>query len=790
VATVAQAPEEEEAFEANRISQLPAAPIVGQPDRARQTLDGAGVVGEDKETRSHDWNGGTSATDDLYAEARKESETEHRRPSSETELRVGSRSVGQSDLKHESKKKGRIAGAGDTLEGWEVSHAQRLPTPVEVAARRGSESDELAQNGELPRPAKNEAPGRKVLALAPKPSAPPVPQVRDQLAAGLESREIPEGEEAAQGKSARGARLEDKDAGRGPAFQFTDAAAEGKRPSDASEYRANRVDVGGGLSLNGRTRAADEAGAVGGKLSYYERGFIKDEETLAGNARFQDVLARFGYGVLDYRPEEWRHVTLERPIYFENTYLGGNARLALLDHLAGRFEQATGALTPHRLARVLPQHFDPPTEGGMALRVDLDRASVAHGERSRIFLQVGLAGGDNPAWRRPPLSLGVLVLTRNPDALVRAAAAGEALKSGLEDQDAFALLGPGRPFRFVSPAEAGDPNEQAAAPADFGDADLARLLREVSDAFAAAEGPGSLRNRRLVLVTDVELGEQARRAVHRLGLEDVATSVISLDESRFASHARAALAGMGNLHVARSADQARRVARDELGSLTRVVARAVRLNIRPARRVKLIQVLGSRPLTQIEKRRVKATELAIDRRVEATTGIARDRGGDDPGLQTVIPYFYGGDEHVVMVELEVEGPGPVAEVSLKYKDLVDMKNQTLRSSAALSRRPLEETSRNEQVRRNLFSFAVAQVLGQLEAGLGRGGIDPQGLGGLESLIAAARGDLAPGGANGAQADALHMLEQYARLVAEGTGSGDLASSLEYARLAVLGRSRR
>jgi hypothetical protein len=479
----------------------------------------------------------------------------------------------------------------------------------------------------------------------------------------------------------------------------------------------------------------------------------------------------------------------ERPVYFENTYLGGNAKLALLDRLAGSFELDTRAVVPHRLARLPLQRFDPPAAGGVALYVDLDRATAAHGQRTRVFLQVGLKGGENPAWRRPPLSLAVLPFASSTDARGRALAAAAELRKGLDEQDAFTVVQPGRPIVFTSPGEADSGDELAATGTGLPEGDWTGLLDQVRSAFQAVEGRGGLRNRRLVIVTDGEVGERARTAVHRLGLQDVATSVIALDSSWFASHARVALAGLGNLHVARSIDEARRVARDELTSFTRVVARAVRLNVQPAPGARLIQVLGSRPLGRTEKRRVKAAELAIDRHVERTTGIASDRGDDDPGLQAVIPYFYGGDEHVVMVEFEVDGPGPVADVSIKYKDLVDMRNQTLRASGVLSRPPAAASARHEQVRRNLFSFAVARVLRGLERGIRGGRIEAAAFRDLEALIAAARGVARAGGeaAAGISND-VRMLEQYLQLAGSGSRTGDLAKSLEYARLAKLGRS--
>jgi soluble cytochrome b562 len=90
-------------------------------------------------------------------------------------------------------------------------------------------------------------------------------------------------------------------------------------------------------------------------------------------------------------------------------------------------------------------------------------------------------------------------------------------------------------------------------------------------------------------------------------------------------------------------------------------------------------------------------------------GVKVDRGEDDDGIQTVIPYFYGGDAHVVLIELWVTRPGPIADVTLKFKDMVTLDNSTARVSASLSRLPKDETPAERAVKRNVkgFEFAVA-----------------------------------------------------------------------------------
>jgi hypothetical protein len=467
---------------------------------------------------------------------------------------------------------------------------------------------------------------------------------------------------------------------------------------------------------------------------------------------------------------DWAHVTLDRPVYFENLYLGGNARLVYLDALADAL--GTGGLPPHRLACERAQPFDPPARGAMALHVDLDRAFMEPGEAAqRVFLQVGLKGADVAAWRPAPLSLAVVQLVGEPNASA-ARAAVDALVKGLDAQDRIALVASGQPVTFTAADRATAGTASAAEMA----VDVARALRGLPAAYERAESRGSQRNRRLVLVTDAPLDDDARAAVQALGLDDIATSVISLEPSARAQHAGVALAGQGNLHLARTEQEAAEAARDELDLLTRIVARAVRVNIRLAPGVELVQVLGSRPLGKREVKAVKEAEKAVDRNVARTTGIAKDRGADDPGLQTVIPVFLAGDEHVILVELRVKGPGPVADVQLRCKDLVAMDNATLRASAALARQPQQPSPRQEQVLRNVLGHEVALALKAARLDVLDGEPDVAALQRLAS-----RTDLAT-----MAADA-ELVRQYVGLIQSDAPEEPLAASLECAAAARLGR---
>ena len=130
----------------------------------------------------------------------------------------------------------------------------------------------------------------------------------------------------------------------------------------------------------------------------------------------------------------------------------------------------------------------------------------------------------------------------------------------------------------------------------------------------------------------------------------------------------------------------------------RVVARLLRLNVRLAPNVELIEIIGSRMLTQAQAQEVKTSEASMDRHLSQTMGIEHDRGEDDDGLQVVIPAFYGGDRHVISMILWVTSPGPVAEVSLKYKDLLKMDNATDAAAVSIDANPAPLTMIHHEVR--------------------------------------------------------------------------------------------
>lgn len=462
------------------------------------------------------------------------------------------------------------------------------------------------------------------------------------------------------------------------------------------EEEALRV-VTGAEHLGGQSR--DKGGAVsrGGKEHFFgfDQGRLADEE------------------------EDWRRSPARRHLprvgYFENTYLGGNA--AYLERLR-RLDDGFGGQRPYADLTLAPQPFDAPEDGGVALTTAVDVSHVD--EPGRVFLQIGLQGSARYGWRRPPLDV-VLVVADTAGGVDAVEPVVLALIRRLGAQDRLGLVRAGGEI-LAEPAPVRDVRRS-----------LARTLAGLSTAHGRSAGlaagmdragtmlarvqrdPARVPGTGIVLALVGEGGahevQPARAAAHRLSLGAVVTTVLQIGEG--GGWWAVANAGHGNYRTlprAVSTEAAGQAVADELSAISRVVARLLRVNIRLAPGVHAIRIPGSRMLGATETKRVKAREAATDRQLSLTMGVKADRGEDDDGLQTVIPYFYGGESHVILLELWVERPGPIADVTLRYKDMVALDNARAQTSVALGATPRPLTPAHLSVRANARGFDLAAAM--------------------------------------------------------------------------------
>ena len=468
---------------------------------------------------------------------------------------------------------------------------------------------------------------------------------------------------------------------------------------------------------------------------------VEDEEERAagplakdGDLRTEGEVSRpddgllFGFGEEDAGRAAPPARFLPRVCYFENTYLGGNAAHA--EHLRRLDADFGAADRPYREATLSPQPFDAPGDSGLALSASLDRRWID--KPGRVVLQIGLQGSERFGWRRPPIDVALVVdrpVLANDEAVLVEAVTGLVRRLGPQDRLAVVLVGP-RPVLLAPLGPVRDVRKHLAkalehltTPPAVGPAALAGAMAHAGDLLAtgsenSARVPGA---QTVLLLTHGGGGREqaAQQAAHDNNLRGLQNSVIDLSRESGNDWWSVANAGYGNFHQADPEDVLTAIDA-ELESLSRVIARLLRLNVRLSPNVEAIRVLGSRVLGQREVVQVKAREETTDRQLSRALGVKADRGDDDDGIQTVIPYFYGGDAHVVLIELWVTKPGPVADVTLKFKDMVRLANGTARASAALGRLPRPETPAERAVKKNVSGFAFAAALDEA-AGHSRAG---------------------------------------------------------------------
>jgi TonB family protein len=410
--------------------------------------------------------------------------------------------------------------------------------------------------------------------------------------------------------------------------------------------------------------------------------------------------------------------------YWANTYVPGDPMLRRLElSLRG-----TPYPLLHQAARPASLPLDATSTGALSLFLHADRRGLT--EKSRLLVQVGIRASDHHGRRRPPMNIGVVLDLPQPIPL-EVASATTALLESLEGSEEL-----GDRFRLVVTGSG-----EVLTPETFRHGPLTVALQDlysrtpsgsVSDALAlalekvhAGDDPTEPLGTSVVLVVTgrklgVELDALARMA-QASAVGGVAVSAIGVG-SHFdgIELERLALDGQGRRYVVDRASDAPGVIDRELSSASRTVARAVRLRIQLAEGVHLVDVFGSEPLSAGESERVRAQERAIDLRLARNLGIEADRDKDEDGIQIVIPAFYAGDAHSILLDVVAEGPGPIAEVTARYKDLVQLENTVSRASLALPRSEALPGPLETSVDKDYLEYRVAEALQAASEAVDRG----------------------------------------------------------------------
>jgi len=509
----------------------------------------------------------------------------------------------------------------------------------------------------------------------------------------------------------------------------------------------------------------------------------------------------------------------QRPMgYWANTYVPGDPALRLLQakllgHDRSTLQAMGGApLQLHDVSKRVVQPFDPPQDSALAINLHADRRGLT--EDGRLLVQVGLKGTVRQGGRRPAMSLALVLDLRGDvspatDAGIRAIV--DAFNQAREPGDRFHVIVAGRPGAVVVEPEdfrhgflmvTLDHLLSAGEIVGNKKLGIADSVATAIDTVIASDDSGSpLGSSAVVLVTANPLGKKTGRLAdlaHRSAVAGVSLSAIGLGQAVVPAELdRVVLAGQGNRRLLSAPAEAMDLVERELSAVSRVVARAVRLRIRLAPGVRLVDVVGSERLEAKRAQRVREAEKSIDRRLAVDLGIRADRGEDEEGIQIVIPAFHSGDTHFVLLDVVAPGPGPLADVTVRYKDLVYLRNGVGRASLALGNDTRPAGPLERSVLKSLLSLRLSEVLeraGRAVAKGNRAGAAGR-LADFESLMTGLLLSI-PGLANDSGLrDDINMLAEY-RAVLDGGNSTrpdfreHLADSLRYAgRLKVLAQPR-
>ncbi|MBN1944635.1 MAG: VWA domain-containing protein [Bradymonadales bacterium] len=499
--------------------------------------------------------------------------------------------------------------------------------------------------------------------------------------------------------------------------------------------------------------------------------------------------------------------------YWANTYLPGDPILRRLQRRLTETRDLPLAHTEHTgftlasHSQRVTQPFDSPNRNSLGVYLASDTTAVQG--PTRVLLQVGLQGTARERGRRPAMNIGVVVDLTGPVSADHAAhiqALLSALSEAAEVGDRFSLTVAGRPggtvidpgsFRHGEVVVAMQPlfsGEPLVSPKD-GEVTLglADAMLAATESVRTEDDPNQPLGSSLVMVVvprTIESGvDQAlERIAHQSAVEGVPVSVVAVGRNvDLAQLDQIALAGQGSRRLLDSTGQASSIVAAELTAASRAVARAVRLRIRLADGVQLVDVLGSYRLDEAGAQRVREAERSIDRRLSRSLGIQSDRGEDEDGIQIVIPVFYAEDSHVILLDLVVDGPGPVADVTVRYKDLVHLRNSVARDHLSLQRGRHSMGPLERNVFKNLLAFELSEALKRAGSQVreGRTDLAVATIQEISSLLRGMRQTIGELGTDPEIENDLAMLARYLTVLQTVAGSplpvpNELADSLLYA----------
>lgn len=413
--------------------------------------------------------------------------------------------------------------------------------------------------------------------------------------------------------------------------------------------------------------------------------------------------------------------------YWANNYIPGDPAMRLLDAQLERWERVNLGANPRleQAARQIWQPFDIPQHTALATYLHTDKTHVDGPTRMR--LQVGIQASERESGQRPAMNLAVVLDMRGAtskhfDTEVRALL--NSLTEVKQSGDRFSLTVAGQSGGLLIPAgkfRHGPLSvainqlfgKQASKASD--DLSLSQAITHAAnDLMTDAAVDASLGTNLMLLVTASSMAgdlSELQQQIHQQAVDGLLLSAINLGGDAVPSQIDAlVLAGQGHRRLLLSANDAHSLIEQELYAASRAVARAIRLRIELAPGVKLIKVHSSKKLDTQQIEQVKQAENSIDQRLAENLGIDADRGNDEAGIQIVIPAMDAGTSHVVLLDVVAEQAGPIADVRVRYKDLVNMGNAVSRAQLSLDNQQRTAGKLERNVIKNLLALELANYL--------------------------------------------------------------------------------
>ncbi len=410
--------------------------------------------------------------------------------------------------------------------------------------------------------------------------------------------------------------------------------------------------------------------------------------------------------------------------YWANTYLPGDSSMRLLEasltDIVANNPTDNKALIFNNSIKQNIQPFDYPENSALAVYLNSDVAHLKNQQPTRMRIQVGIQAANRQGGQRSAMNIGLVFDVSN-----RTPRYAESMKALL-----LALLKSKQPGDNISLTVAGIVGGRLIEPKDFRHGQIQVVMNNLfsgkqSDKQSAKQTSDKrtktpilnlnqaikLASAQLKINDDpsATLGSSVlmlfsagnidnmlaiESMVHANALKGITMSTVSLGSDNHQQLKQLALAGQGHARILASLqsnnsikNEAKRVIDAELLASSRAVARALRLRIRLAKGVKLIEVLDSYNLNEKQSQRVRDAELSLDKRLSKNLGIKTDRGDDEEGIQIVIPSFFAGDTHVILLDVVATDTKVIADVTMRYKDLLYLRNAISRKQLNLESDP-------------------------------------------------------------------------------------------------------